>query len=50
MFDYNWYIERNHQIAYTRYGNLIDKDKRVAGTNIWFDEFWRYHNGGKSNV
>ena len=50
MLDYNYYINRNKEIAYARYGNLIDKNRRVKGTDIWFDEFWRYHNGGKDNV
>ena len=44
MFDYDVYIRRNELKAKSRYGNLIDKNRRVSGTNIWFDEKWRFHN------
>lgn len=44
-FDYNFYANRNRQIAYEKYGNLIDKNRHVIGTLIWFDKYWRYHYG-----
>lgn len=44
-FDYKFYINRNRQVAYARYGNLIDENRHVTGTEIWFDECWRVHNG-----
>lgn len=42
-FDYEWYIQRNKEIAMKRYGNLLDENRRVKGTNIWFDDYWRIH-------
>lgn len=50
MFNYEYYTNRNKEIAYARYSDLIDENRCVVGTNIWFDEFLRYHDGGKSNV
>lgn len=50
MFDYEYYVNRNKEIAYASYGDLIDENRSVVGTNIWFDKFWRYHNGGIDNV
>lgn len=44
-FNYNFYINRNKQIAYEKYGNLINGNRCVIGATIWFDEYWRYHNG-----
>lgn len=44
-FNYNFYINRNKEVAYARYGNLINENRCVAGTEIWFDEYWRIHNG-----
>lgn len=44
MFDYDVHIRRNELKAKSRYGNLIDKNRRVSGTDIWFDEKWRFHN------
>lgn len=49
MFDYEYYTNRNKEIAYARYGNLIDENRCVKGTDIWFDNFWRVHTGGKNN-
>lgn len=44
-FNYKFYINCNKLIAYKRYGNLIDENRHVIGTTIWFDEYWRFHNG-----
>ena len=42
-FDYDWYIERNKEIAMKQYGDRLDENRRVKGTNIWFDDWWRIH-------
>ena len=42
-FDYNFYINRNKTVALNKYGSRIDSERRVIGTDIWFDEFWRFH-------
>ena len=42
-FDYDFYIKRNEQIAREKYGELLDENRRVVGTNIWFDDCWRIH-------
>ena len=44
-FDFDYFIERNHDVALLIYGNLIDDNRCVKGTDIWFDEYWRVHNG-----
>lgn len=41
--DKNFYIERNKKIAMEIHGEKLGKDRRVKGTNIWYDEFWRFH-------
>lgn len=38
-----YYIKRNEKAAKSLYGNKIDSNKKVNGTNIWFDIFWRMH-------
>lgn len=42
-FDPTPYIERNRKVAMERYGILLDENRRVSGTDIWFDEEWRFH-------
>ena len=42
-FDYDFYIKRNEQVAKEKYGSRLDKNRRVIGTNIWFDDWWRIH-------
>ena len=42
-FDYDFYIKRNEQVAMEKYGELLDENRRVIGTNIWFDDCWRIH-------
>lgn len=39
------YIERNRQVAFDRYGDRLDENRRVKGTDIWFDYAWRFHQG-----
>lgn len=41
--DKEFYINRNKQSAIELYGERLDKNRRVVGTNIWFDSFWRIH-------
>lgn len=38
-----FFIKRNEQTARQIYGDKIDNNRRVIGTNIWFDSFWRIH-------
>ena len=42
-FDYDFYIKRNEQVARKKYGKRLDDNRRVVGTNIWFDDWWRLH-------
>ena len=47
MNDFNpqLYVKRNREVALRRYGNLLDENRKVVGTDIWFDEMWRLHRG-----
>lgn len=45
MFDRDFYIKRNREVAFALYGSRIDENRRVRGTNIWFDKEWRFHKG-----
>ena len=38
-----FYIKRNEETAKQLYGNKLDENRRVIGTNIWFDYYWRIH-------
>ena len=42
-FDFDFYIKRNEQVAKEKYGEWLDENRRVVGTNIWFDDCWRVH-------
>ena len=42
-FDRGFYIKRNEETAKRLYGNRLDENRRVKGTNIWFDAYWRIH-------
>lgn len=42
-FDEASYIKRNAETAKMLYGDKLDKDRKVIGTNIWFDSYWRIH-------
>ena len=42
-FDWEYYIQRNKEVAMATYGNLLDEKRRVKETNIWFDACWRIH-------
>ena len=44
LFDYCFYIERNKQVAMERYGERLDKNKNIIGTNYYFDDSWRLCN------
>ena len=42
-FDRGCYVKRNEDTAKRLYGNRLDENRRVKGTNIWFDAYWRIH-------
>lgn len=39
------FVKRNRAVAIARYRNLLDENRRVKGTDIWFDGYWRMHKG-----
>ena len=39
------FVKRNHDVAIARYRDLLDENRRVKGTDIWFDGYWRMHKG-----
>ena len=41
--DKEFYINQNRKTAYLLYGDKLDENRKVIGTNIWFDECWRMH-------
>ena len=41
----DFYIKRNEESARKLYGDLLDENRRVKGTDIWFDYVWRIHIG-----
>lgn len=46
-YSYLGCASRNEQVARERYGSRLTEDRRVEGTDIWFDEGWRMHVGDK---
>lgn len=38
-----YYIKRNEETARLIYGDKINANRKVEGTSIWFDVFWRIH-------
>ena len=44
-FDISDFVKRNRDVAIARYGNLLDENRCVKGTDIWFDGYWRMHMG-----
>ena len=44
-FDVRGCVERNKSVAKELYGDKLDKNRRVVGTDIWFDDCWRIHKG-----
>ena len=40
-FDYSFYIERNKQVAMEKYGDKLDKNRNIVGTDYYFDDSWR---------
>lgn len=42
-FDKEIFIKRNEYVARKMYGYKLDTNRRVVGTDIWFDSFWRIH-------
>lgn len=47
MSDFNKeiFIKRNGYVARKIYGDKLNDVRKVVGTNIWFDSFWRIHAG-----
>lgn len=41
--DKAYYIKRNEETAKSLYGDKINVNREVEGTNVWFDVFWRIH-------
>lgn len=37
------FVNRNRAVAIARYGDLLDENRCVKGTDIWFDGYWRMH-------
>lgn len=42
-FEASKYIERNEQTARRLYGDKLNDNREVVGTNIYFDYAWRMH-------
>ncbi len=40
-FDVDLCIETHRQSAIKLFGDKIDENKNVIGTDLYFDEFWR---------
>lgn len=38
-----FYAKKNKQTAISIYGDRLDENRKVIGTNIWFDYYWRIH-------
>lgn len=43
VIDKEYYIRRNEETAKSLYGDKINANRKVEGTSIWFDVFWRIH-------
>ncbi len=44
-FNVDFYVKRNRAAALKRYGFRLDENRRVKGTDIWFDKNWVFHRG-----
>ena len=40
-FDYQRCMERNEQIVRERFGDRLTEDRRIEGTDMYFDYVWR---------
>lgn len=47
-FDYDFYIQRNKEVALKTFGQLMDENRSIAGTDYYFDELWRLRKKGGS--
>lgn len=45
-FDYYYYTERNKQVALEKYGDRLDTNGNIVGTNYYFDYLWRLREKG----
>lgn len=41
VFNKSIYIERNKQSAYDLFGDRINKNREIEGTEYYFDSMWR---------
>lgn len=40
-FDYDFYINKNKETAIALYGDRLDENRNIVGTNFYFDSYWR---------
>ena len=40
-FDYGYYIRRNKEAATEKYGDKLDENRNIIGTDYYFDSMWR---------
>lgn len=50
MMDKSKYINRNKESALARYGDRLDDDRNVVGTDFYFDYFWRLRKRRKNET
>ena len=49
-FEYSLVIEKNRKTAMDMYGDKLDENRNIVGTNYYFDSFWRLREkGGADN-
>ena len=50
-FDYSFYIERNKKVAMEKYGDKLDENRNIVGTDYYFDNAWRLcKKGGETDA
>ena len=40
-FDYDFYVQRNKEVALKKYSGKLDENKNIIGTDYYFDNMWR---------
>lgn len=40
--DVDKFIQRNKETAIAKYGDKLDENRNVIGTNYYFDHMWRF--------
>lgn len=48
-FDYDFYINKNRETAIALYGDRLDENRNIVGTNFYFDSYWRLRERRDSN-